>query len=64
MHIAYGRTSEWGFALKYNPDYKDISIDFIKWYFAIGIGKDKWNSAQVCSSGSSWELELITSQHG
>jgi len=37
---SYGQTNDWGFAIKYNPDYKDVSIDFIKWYLAIGIGDD------------------------
>jgi hypothetical protein len=38
MKIGYGTTSNWGFGIAWNPDYRDVSIDFIHWYIAIGLG--------------------------
>jgi len=38
IEVAYGKTSHWGFGIAWNPDYRDVSIDFIHWYIAIGLG--------------------------
>ena len=43
---SYGSTSEWGIGVHYNNDYKDVSFDFMHWYFALGFRKGKTNDVR------------------
>lgn len=37
--ISRGTQDCWGIAINYNPDYRDVSFHFLKWYIAIGLKK-------------------------
>ena len=34
--VTRGTQDCWGIAINYNPDFRDVSFHFLKWYIAIG----------------------------
>ena len=44
-----GEQDCWGIGINYNPDFRDISFHFLKWYIAIGFGEEMipWEEVQA-----------------
>ena len=38
--VSRGTQDCWGIAINYNPDFRDISFHFLKWYIAIGLKEE------------------------